>query len=99
MPVKTRSEFVTLRNAFFNHLNAEHSALAHLRVTADLMKETGCRNAENRAKEASDKQEEVEALAADYALLCEISAKNPNTQEDFDRAAAIAARWNIFPTR
>ena len=92
--ITTRRQFVEVRNAFFSALNELHRQLPHASRVVQIS--AGSANASNRNGEFEAHQDKIHEMTADYDALREISAMTGPSQADFDRAAAIASKWNVF---
>lgn len=94
MNITTRPQFVAHRNKMYGMLaemwrQAAHAAKVERRSGA-LDKRTGQFNG------LGDHEAKISRLKADYDQVCEVSRLQEPTQEDFDRAAKIFARWDVF---
>lgn len=91
--ITTRPQFVAHRNVMYAKLAEMDRQAPHMaRVEARSGATDRCTGEQHGA---GAHKAETDRLAADYKLVCEISAMKTPTQSDFDKAAEIFEVWNI----
>lgn len=92
--ITTRAEFVALRNAFFEELQARPSQVARNRVAASPAPRDLIDGTVSMTRGQED--DAMEQMRRDYKELCRISALPAPTQDDFDLAEEIGRRNGVW---
>lgn len=92
--IATRREFVVRRNAFFSML-CEMRRVESVTHRLSVYRATGRRATWADAAPRPGPDSRVGQAEADYAELCEISAMDHPSQDDFRRADVICRAWGV----
>ena len=93
MTITTRQQFVTLRNRMYSILAELRRQAPHALRVEGRSGATDKRTGEQRG--AGAHAAKIAKLEKDYAAVCEVSGLRTPTQDDFDQAAVIFARWHL----